>query len=87
MAQLSNELYLMVMPTVSLTNGKVDQVLTLIGDRNLASEFFADEVEAVEMMFKNRLEYFSGGHVKSYEFTQETVDSGRIIVKVIQNVA
>ena len=87
MAQASNELFLMVMPTVDLSTGKADQLLTLIGDRNLATEFFPDEVGSFELMFKNRTKYFSGGHVKGYEFSHEETDDGRVIVKVMQNVA
>jgi hypothetical protein len=85
--QESNELYLMVMPTISLSTGQTDQILTLIGDRNLATEFFPDEVAPIELMFKNRTQYFSGGHVKGYEFSHETTESGRVVVKVLQNVA
>jgi hypothetical protein len=85
--QLSNELYLMVMPTVSLSTGKTDQIITLIGDKNLATEFFEDELRPIELMFKDRTQYFSGGHVTGYEFSHETTGSGRVIVKVLQNVA
>jgi hypothetical protein len=38
-------------------------------------------------MFRKRTEYFKGGHVKGYEFSQEPTDSGRVVVKVTQNVA
>jgi hypothetical protein len=86
-AQSSNELYLMVMPTISLSNGQTDQLITLIGDKNLATEFFADEVSSIELMFKNRTQYFSGGHVTGYSLSHEPTESGRIVVKVLQHVA
>jgi hypothetical protein len=84
--QLSNELYLMVMPTISLSTGMTDQILTLIGDKNLATEFFEDEVGKYQLMFESRTKYFKGGHVKDYGFSHEQTESGRVIVKVTQNV-
>ena len=84
--QLSNELYLVVLPTISLANGKVEQILTLLPEKNFATVFFKDEVDAFVRMFENRTEYLVGGHVKSYDFAREETESGRVIVKVIQNV-
>ena len=84
--QWSNELYLVVMPMISLANGKAEQYLTLMGGKDFATEFFPDEVGQYELMFKNRTQYFEGGHVKGYEFNHEPTDSGRVIVKVTQNV-
>jgi hypothetical protein len=83
----TNELYLVVLPMISLESGKAEQMMTLIGEKNLATEFFPDEVGVFELMFRKRTEYFKGGHVKGYEFSQEPTDSGRVVVKVTQNVA
>ena len=82
--QQFNELYLMVLPTVSLSDGKVDQILTLIGDKNLATEFFPDEVSTYISMFKNRTKYFQGGHVLGYELNPEDTESERVVVRVKQ---
>jgi hypothetical protein len=84
--EFSNELYLVVLPTISLANGKVEQILTLLPEKNFATVFFRDEVEQFVRMFKSREEFLVGGHVKSYDFEQEETESGRVIVRVTQNV-
>ncbi|HTX76973.1 MAG TPA: hypothetical protein VMD29_12265 [Terracidiphilus sp.] len=84
-----NVLYLTVLPMVNVgsTNfGLVDQVLTLMPDKNFATPFFPDEVSLYVQTFKNRLKYFIGGHVIGYEFYEEPRPDGRLIVRVIQNV-
>jgi hypothetical protein len=83
----TNELYLVVLPMISVESGKAEEMMTLMGEKSLATEFFPDEVEGYELMFRNRAKYFRGGHVTGYEFSQERTDSGRIVVKVKQNVA
>jgi hypothetical protein len=88
-SQSSNELYLVVLPIISLalsSYGKTEQVLTLLPTRDLATEFFPDEVNSFVLIFKNRTKFLEGGHVTGYEFRPEETDSGRVIVKVIQNV-
>jgi len=85
----NNELYLAVLPIISLSPnsyGKTEQVLTLMGDKNLATEFFPDEVNNYLQIFKNRTKYLEGGHVQGYEFGIEESESGRVIVRVTQNV-
>jgi len=83
----TNELYLVVLPMIGLESGKAEQVMTLMGEKNLATEFFPDEVGIYEHMFRKKSESFRGGHVTGYEFSQEQTDSGRVLVKVRQNVA
>ena len=83
---ISNELYLVVLPTISLANGKVEQILTLLPDKDFATVFFRDEVDRYERMFKNRTDLLMGGHVKGYDFSHEETESGRVIVRVTQNV-
>jgi len=88
-AQLSNELYLVVLPIISLSPtsyGKTEQILTLLPTRSLATEFFPDEVNGYVLIFKNRTKYLEGGHVAGYEFEHEETDSGRVVVRVTQNV-
>ena len=84
--EFSNELFLVVLPTISLANGKVEQILTLLPERNFATVFFRDEVDQFVRMFQNRTDYLVGGHVKSYDFKYEETESGRVIIKVTQNV-
>ena len=84
----SNSLYLAVLPIIPLNNesSPTEQVLTLLPDRNLATAFFADEVDWYIDTFKNRSSTLSGGHVTGYVLDQEVEDDGRVYVRVIQNV-
>lgn len=67
--------------------GMTEQVLTLMPDRSFATEFFPDEAATYIQTFKWRADkYLTGGHVTGYEFKQEPTASGRVIVRVIQNV-
>ena len=84
----SNDLYLAVLPIIHLGGefGKTEQTLTLFPDRNFATEFFPDEVEAYVSTFRNRIPYLIGGHSKNYEVYPENTDDGRVIVRVVQHV-
>ena len=84
----TNELYMVVLPLIHLGQefGRTEQVLTLVPDRNFATEFFPDEVEGYILTFQNRMQYLSGGHVAGYEVVREHTDDGRVIVRVVQNV-
>jgi len=67
--------------------GLTEQVLTLFPSRDLATEFFPDEVQGFLMTFKNRADkYLSGGHVTHYTFDTEETENGRVIVRVTQHV-
>jgi hypothetical protein len=84
-----NTLYLAVLPLVRMGRefGLTEQALTLFPDRNLATEFFEDEVDSYIKTFEWRAnQYLIGGHVKSYEFRKEVISNKRVIVKVFQNV-
>lgn len=82
-----NDLYLVVLPLVRIGLGPTEQVLTLLPDKNLATEFFPDEVDTYIEGFKWRAnKYLTGGHVKGYDFEKENTSEGRFIVRVIQNV-
>src|SRR5690242_12548715 len=68
---LVNELYLVVMPQISLSPssyGKVDEVLTLLPDRKFASEFTTDAADGFILVFKHREKYFVGGGVIGYSY-------------------
>lgn len=84
-----NELYLVVMPQISLSSnpGQVDQILTLLPDKKFASEFSATDAKSYVLMFKHREKYFIGGDVIGYSYHEEATPSGRYIVRVTQNVA
>jgi len=89
----SNDLYLAVLPLIhisanpSLGFGLTEQTLTLFPDKNWATEFFPDEVENYICTFEARAsKYLTGGHVIGYEVHKEPTDSGRVIVRVTQNV-
>jgi hypothetical protein len=88
-AMPNNDLYLVVLPIIHLTQtfGLTEQVLTLLPGREMATEFFRDEVHGYIATFNSRANtYLTGGHVQGY--TTETVDVGnnRVVVRVTQNV-
>jgi len=89
----SNQLYLAVLPLIHasvnhvLGFGLTEQTLTLFPSRELATEFFPDEVQAYIDTFKNRAnKYLSGGHVTGYDVITENTEDGRVIVRVTQHV-
>ena len=51
---MSNELYLAVLPLIHMSSGLTEQTLNLFPDRDFATEFFPDEVEAYMSMFQTR---------------------------------
>ena len=84
----SNELYLVVLPLIHVSSGVTEQTLTLFPDKNMATEFFPDEVETYVTMFLSRAnKYLAGGHVTDYTVHREQTALGRVIVRVIQNVS
>jgi hypothetical protein len=85
-----NVLYFVVMPQISLspdTYGRVDEVLTLLPDKGMASEFSEGDVDSYILLFKHRVKYFIGDDVIGYSFEKERMQTGRYVVKVTQNVA
>jgi hypothetical protein len=84
----SNYLYLVVLPLIHLGTGATEQTLTLLPNRELATEFFKDEVDGYVLMFKNRADkYLTGGHVTGYTVLPLPTNNGRFIVQVVQNVS
>ena len=88
-----NDLYLVVLPVIHLTPvgplgfGLTEQVLTLLPGRDLATEFFKDEVEGYVTTFQNRADkYLAGGHVKGYDVEIIETEDDRVVVKVVQRV-
>ena len=93
----SNTLYLAVLPLIrvpsphlgiaGVTSGSVQEFLTLVGERNLATEFFPDELPLYLDTFKASVRYLTGGHVTGYELVLDAAHDGRMVVKVVQHVA
>ncbi len=87
----TNVLYLAVLPMIHLgmnQYGLTEQVITMLPDRQQATEFFADEVHDYISIVDRRLKYLVGGHVTGYEFdASETTPQGRVVVKVTQHVS
>jgi hypothetical protein len=81
-----NELYFVVLPLIHLSTGLTEQTLTLLPNRDFATEFFPDEVEGYIAMFRNRIKYLTGGHVIGYDFEIQNAPNGRVVVRVLQNV-
>jgi len=85
-----NELYLTVLPMIHLAAnqyGLTEQVITLTPMREIATEFFADEVQDYISIFERRVQYLVGGHVLGYKLHTISTESGRFVVKVVQHVA
>lgn len=84
----SNELYLVVLPLIHTSSGVVEEVLTLLPDKEFATAFFPDEVAKYVAIFTGRAsKYLTGGHVTGYQIHQEDAADGRFIVRVIQDVS
>jgi hypothetical protein len=84
-----NELYFAVIPQITVSGihiGKTEQVLTLLSGRDQATAFHEDELETYILLFSNRQQYLTGGHVKGYKLSKESKGDGRYYVKVIQHV-
>jgi hypothetical protein len=84
---VNNVLYLVVLPLIHMDTGRVEQTLTLLPDRNFATEFFPEEVDGYEVMFRNRIKHLVGGRVTGYSMSRQSIPNGRIVVKVEQNVS
>jgi hypothetical protein len=87
---LDNVLYIAVLPMIHLginNFGMTESFLTLLPDKEFATEFFDDEVQGYVKTFENRAQkYLTGPHVSSYSIDLVPTDSGRVIVRVVQHV-
>ena len=84
-----NVLFFAVLPQISLSpesEGRTEEVLTLLPDRSFATEFFPDQVDDYIRVFKRGQASLTGGHVENYECVKETTDDERIVVRVMQRV-
>ncbi len=69
---MNNILYLVVLPLIHLDTGRVEQTLTLLPDRSFATEFFPEEVDGYEAMFRNRIKNLVGGRVTGYSLSRQS---------------
>ncbi len=83
---MQNELYLVVLPLIHMNTGATEQTLTLLPNKEFATEFPTDEVGLYLGLFNSRSRYFTGGRVAGYESFTEPAGDGRVIVRVVQNV-
>jgi hypothetical protein len=87
-----NVLYLTVLPLIHFNKffglgGATDQAMTLFPSRDLATEFFPEEVDQYIKEFETRAKnYLTGAHVTGYTCEKVATEDGRFIVQVIQNV-
>jgi hypothetical protein len=81
-----NELYLAVLPLVHysrlFSGERYEEVMTLVPDRNFATEFRADEVERYIQTFRNAAEEKYGGPVRLFNYKRENTPEGRVCVLV-----
>jgi hypothetical protein len=87
---ITNKLYMAVLPLIHLGRdnfGLTEEVLTLLPNRDLATEFVPADVQGYIDIFNNRADkYLSGGGSAKYFLEREITEDGRVIVKVTQNV-
>jgi hypothetical protein len=85
-----NHLYFVVIPMIHASGpsyGLTEQVLTLLPDKESATEFYKDELQEYINLFENRAKRsLSGGHVLGYTLYTEDAGMGRFIVRVDQRV-
>jgi hypothetical protein len=88
MEMTSNHLFLVVLPLIHLGGnfGLTEQTLTLLPNREFATQFYPDEVDSYITTFRNREMLLKGGHVIGYNCVVEPGDHGRVIVRVVQYV-
>jgi hypothetical protein len=85
----ANELYFAVLPQIAVSGmsfGRTEQMLTLLPQRNFATQFFPDEVDTYIQVFENRRGHLVGGHVTGYKLEKVSTEDGRVVVKVTQDV-
>src|SRR3989442_15967263 len=83
----NNTLYLVILPLIHLNSGLTEETLTLLPDRNFATEFFEDEVERFIVMFKDRTKYLTGGDVIDFKVDPEQIGNNPGIVCGVKNVS
>jgi hypothetical protein len=82
------DLYLAVLPLVhysrNFSGERFEEVMTLVPDRNFATEFAADIVDVYIHTFQNAAEEKFGGPIRRYDYAKYPTDDGRVYVVVTQ---
>lgn len=83
-----SDLYLAVLPLVHYSRlfagERFEEVMTLVPDRNFATEFRPEVVDIYIQTFKNAAEEKFGGPVRRYDYHKYPTDDGRVYVVVTQ---
>ena len=81
-----NALYLAVLPLVHYSRhfaGETfEEVMTLVPDRNFATEFLAGDVDRYIQTFRNAAEEKFGGPVRRFKYDKHPTPDGRVVVVV-----
>lgn len=85
-APTENDLYLAVLPLVHYSRHfageRFEEVMTLVPERNFATEFSPDEVDRYIQTFRNAAEEKFGGPVRRFNYIQHKTADGRVYVVV-----
>jgi hypothetical protein len=81
-----NDLYLAVLPLVHYSRHfageSFEEVMTLVPDRNFATEFKVEEVDRYIQTFRNAAEEKYGGPVRRFKYEKNPTPDGRVYVVV-----
>jgi hypothetical protein len=81
-----NDLYLAVLPLVHYSRhfaGETfEEVMTLVPDRNFATEFKAEVVDRYIQTFRNAAEEKFGGPIRRFKYDKHPTSDGRVYVVV-----
>ena len=84
-----NELYLAVLPLVHYSRffagERYEEVMTLVPDRNFATEFRQDEADRYIQTFRSAAEEKYGGPIRKFNYFKRVTDDGRVFVVVTQD--
>ncbi len=85
-----DDLYLAVLPLVhysrQFAGEHYEEVMTLVPDRNFATEFRAGEVDRYIETFRNAAEEKYGGPVRKFKYEKFDAGNDRVYVVVSQHV-
>lgn len=81
-----NDLYLAVLPLVHYSRHfageSFEEVMTLVPDRNFATEFSAADVDRYIQTFRNAAEEKYGGPVRRFKYEKHLAPDGHVYVVV-----
>jgi hypothetical protein len=81
-----NDLYLAVLPLVHysrhFSGERFEEVMTLVPDRNFATEFSPVDVDTYIQTFRNAAEEKFGGPIRRFAYTKYSTDDDHVFVVV-----